>query len=230
MSANWRDIQEQAVAFAARYAEAKDEDRDAKPFWQDLFGLFGIHPRDIGSFEERVKVQGRPGTGKIDYFAPRLFIVEQKSRGKSLKEAYLQALDYYSSIEEGLRPRYIVVSDFEHIVIHDLEAKGKKRESAILLKDLPKQIKKLAFLAGEEAPDHKPEDPIDVKAVRAIGKLHDALKANNYPPEHLSPLLTRLVFLFFADDTGIVENDKFIVSWDGSRLRKDASRPRVSWR
>lgn len=26
---------------------------------------------------------------------------------------------------------------------------------------------------------------------------------------------------------GIVENDKHIVSWDGSRLRKDASRPRV---
>lgn len=29
------------------------------------------------------------------------------------------------------------------------------------------------------------------------------------------------------EHAGIVENDKFIVSWDGSRLRKDASRPRV---
>ena len=29
------------------------------------------------------------------------------------------------------------------------------------------------------------------------------------------------------EKSGIVENDKFIVSWDGSRLRKDAARPRV---
>ena len=29
------------------------------------------------------------------------------------------------------------------------------------------------------------------------------------------------------EKAGIVENDKWIVSWDGSRLRKDASRPRV---
>ena len=29
------------------------------------------------------------------------------------------------------------------------------------------------------------------------------------------------------EKAGIVENDKFIVSWDGSRLRKDAARPRV---
>lgn len=29
------------------------------------------------------------------------------------------------------------------------------------------------------------------------------------------------------EKAGIVEDDKWIVSWDGSRLRKDASRPRV---
>lgn len=29
------------------------------------------------------------------------------------------------------------------------------------------------------------------------------------------------------EKAGIVENDKHIVSWDGSRLRKDAARPRV---
>ncbi len=28
-------------------------------------------------------------------------------------------------------------------------------------------------------------------------------------------------------EAGIVQDDKFIVSWDGSRLAKDASRPRV---
>jgi hypothetical protein len=29
------------------------------------------------------------------------------------------------------------------------------------------------------------------------------------------------------EHAGIVENDRLIVSWDGSRLRKDAARPRI---
>jgi hypothetical protein len=205
MATNWRDIQERAVAFSARYADAKDEDRDAKPFWHDLFGMYGLHPHDIGAFEERVKVHGKPGVGKIDYFAPRLFIVEQKSRGKNLTEAYLQALAYFDSLDAELRPRYIITSDFEHIVIHDLEAKGKKRETTLLLSELPKNVKRFSFLLGEEAEQDAKEEPVDVKAVRAIGKLHSALKSSNYPPEDISRVLTRLVFCFFADDTGIFE-------------------------
>ncbi len=207
MTLNWRDIEERAVTLSHSYADAKDEDRDTKPFWKDVFALFGIDPRVIGSFEERVKIHGRPGTGKMDYFAPKKFLIEQKSRGKDLDEAYAQAMDYFDSLKVEDKPRYVVLCDFNHLIIHDLEGKGKKRMQSFLVKDLSQNIKKLAFLASAETKEYDDDSAIDVKAVRAIGKLHKALKESFYPPEHLSHLLTRLVFCFFADDTGIFERN-----------------------
>lgn len=205
--ANWRDIQDGAVRFAHRYAEAKDEDRDAKPFWIDLFTLYGIDPRSAGAFEERVRIHGRPGVGKIDYFSPKRFLIEHKSRGKNLDTAYKQAMDYFDSLKSEDKPRYVVISDFEHIHIYDLEKSVKGRHTVFLVKDLPKNVKKFAFLLDVEESEYIEEQAINVKAARAIGKLHRALKEAQYPINDLSPLLTRLVFCFFADDTGIFEQN-----------------------
>ena len=204
---HWQDVQDRAITFSSAYLNAKDEDRDAKPFWKDLFVLYGVDPRSIGSFEERVKMHGRAGTGKIDYFAPRRFLVEQKSRGKDLDTAYEQAMDYFDALEKNDKPRYIIVCDFEKMRIYDLETTGKKRLVEFLVKDLSKHVKKLAFLADEEKKEYADEHAISVKAVRAVGKLHKALKDSNYPPEDISPLLTRVVFCLFADDTGIFEKN-----------------------
>lgn len=203
---NWKDIQERAESFAFRYKDAKDEDRDAKPFWKDLLELYGIDPRQVGAFEERVRIHGRPGVGKIDYFAPSKFIIEHKSRGKDLATAYLQAMDYFDALKKVDKPRYIIVSDFARFRVYDLEAlNDRDRMTEFTLEDLPKRVSAFAFFTDEEVRVYKPQEPIDVKAVRAIGKLHTALKASNYIPEHLSPFLTRIVFCCFADDTGIFE-------------------------
>src|SRR3989338_7340903 len=118
---NWRDIQDQAEKFVFSYKDAKDEDRDAKPFWKDLMMLYGVEARSIGAFEERVRVYGRPGVGKIDYFAPRKFLIERKAGGKSLDATYEQALEYFDALASEIRPRHIVVSDFGRIRIYDLE-------------------------------------------------------------------------------------------------------------
>ncbi len=207
MAINWRDIQEQAEAFAHRYADAKDEDRDAKPFWKDLLELYGVDPRQIGAFEERVRIHGRPGVARIDYFAPRKFIIEHKSRGKDLDAAYRQAMDYFDALPKSERPRHIIVSDFARFRVYDLEAPEDNRLSEFTLEELWRHVRLFEFFDNEDVRVYKPEEPIDVKAVRAIGTLHDALRSSNYDPRYLSPLLTRLVFLFFADDTGIFERD-----------------------
>lgn len=205
--ANWRDIQDRAVTFAHNYKDAKDEAKDAKPFWLELFALYGVSARSEGSFEESVKIHGNSGVAKMDYFSPKRFLIEQKSRGKSLTEAYLQAMDYFTALSEDVKPRYIIVCDFEHMHVYDLEAPEKKRKTEFLMKDFPKNVKKLSFLLNEEVQEDKVEKPIDVRAVETVGKLHKALKESNYPKEHLAPLLTRLVFCFFSDDTGIFEQN-----------------------
>lgn len=204
---NWRDVQERAVEFAFRYADARDEDRDKQSFWKDLLALYGVDPRQIGAFEERVRIHGRPGVGKIDYFAPHKFIIEHKSKGKDLEEAFEQAMDYFDALPVTIRPRWIIVSDFARVRVYDLESPVENRVNEFELGELAKHVQVLAFFSDEDVRVYKPEGVIDVKAVRAIGKLYEALRLSNYPPEHISPLLTRLVFLFFADDTGIFEQN-----------------------
>ena len=147
---NWRDIQEQAEAFALKYADAKDEDRDSKPFWKDLLELYGVDPRQIGAFEERVKIHDRPGTGKIDYFAPKRFIIEHKSLGKSLDDAYVQAMDYFDALPKSEKPQYIIVSDFARIRIYDLLSVSEDKSFEFTLEDFSKNVQALAFFTEEE--------------------------------------------------------------------------------
>lgn len=203
MAVNWRDIQEKAEAFVHEWKGTTDEDKWAKPFWTQFFNeVFGIRTRSLGIFEERVKLlSGR--SGKIDFFAPNRFLVEHKTQGRDLSAAFTQAADYFDALSEDEKPRYIIVSDFARFRIYDLEAPAHGRETEFPLVELPRHVKDFHFLTDEKVINYKEEDPINVRAVRAIGKLYEALKESNYPPESISPLLTRLVFCFFADDTGI---------------------------
>src|SRR3989338_5489833 len=203
---NWRDIQDKAVVFSNEWQDTKDEDKWAKAFWVRFFDIFGIRERTLGIFEERVKLLNG-GDGKIDFFAPNRFIIEHKTRGKDLDSAFLQAADYMDALSEDEKPRYIVVSDFARFRIYDLEAPKDSRYAEFALSDLSKNIQRFAFLTDEEVREYKEEDPINVRAVRAIGKLYDALKESNYDPIPLPQLLTRLVFCFFAEDTDIFDRN-----------------------
>src|SRR3989338_9022782 len=206
MAVNWRDIQDKAVAFSHEWQDTKDEDKWAKPFWVRFFDIFRIRERTLGIFEERVKLLNG-GDGKIDFFAPNRFIIEHKTRGKDLDSAFLQAADYMDALSEDEKPRYIVVSDFARFRIYDLEAPKDSRYAEFALSDLSKNIQRFAFLTDEEVREYKEEDPINVRAVRAIGKLYDALKESNYDPIPLPQLLTRLVFCVVAEDTDIFDRN-----------------------
>jgi hypothetical protein len=202
---NWRDIQDKAVAFVHEYGDAKDERKEAQAFWIRFFDIFGVRERTLGMFEERVKLLGSK-YGFIDFFAPREFIVEHKSRGENLDSAFVQVSDYILGLHEDERPRYVITSDFARIRITDLEAPKESRTHEFALSDLPHEIQRFAFLTQEAVREYKPQPDITVRAVRAIGKLYEALRPS-YRPEMISKLLTRLVFCFFADDTDIFNRD-----------------------
>ena len=75
--------------------------------------------------------------GFIDLFWPGVLIVEQKSAGRDLAKAYEQAGGYFDALPEHLRPRYILVSDFQTFELHDLD----ERETvAFPLADLPVHV------------------------------------------------------------------------------------------
>jgi len=152
------------------------------------------------------------GTGKnfIDLLWKGVLIAEHKSAGKDLGKAYSQAMSYVQDlINEGRRldaPRYIIVSDFKRIALHDLD---KDTVLEIELRDLYRHIEAFGFIANIQQVEIKPQDPVNIAAAEKMADLHDALLEGRYPAEHLDKLLTRLLFCLFAEDTRIFEANHF---------------------
>ena len=71
------------------------------------------------------------------------------------------------------------------------------------LADLPKHIHKFSFIMGVQQRRFKDQDPVNVRASELVGAIHDALLSSGYGGEPLQRLMVRLVFCFFAEDTGI---------------------------
>ena len=124
MPLSWNEIRHRAIAFSKEWTGVKREQAEKQTFWNEFFNVFGIPRRSVASFEEPVK--GISGDyGYIDLFWPRMVLVEHKSRGKDLGKAESQAFRYIRDlINEGRVkeiPRYVIVSDFARIALHDLE-------------------------------------------------------------------------------------------------------------
>ncbi len=219
MPLSWNEIKSRALAFSREWADAANEDSEAKPFWIAFFEIFGITNKRVATFEHAVKKFGG-GQGYVDLFWPGVLLVEQKSRGRDLDRAFSQALDYFPGIKERDLPRHIVVCDFARFRLHDLET-GATREFA--LKDLHKHIRHFGFIAGYETQDIKPQNPVNIQAAERMGRLHDALKASGYDGHALEVLLVRLLFCLFADDTGIFQPSQALRTYIEERTREDGS-------
>lgn len=209
MPISWNEIRHNAVAFAREWAGAAREDADAKTFWDDFFQVFGIKRRTVASFEEPVKkLSGQ--WGYIDLFWKGVLLAEHKSRGKQLDKAHAQAMDYIQALKSEGRddeiPRYINVSDFARIALHDLE---EGTSEVIPLQELHRHVDRFAFIPGYKQHKLEPEDPVNIAAVELLGELHDALESGGYTGHNLERFLVRVLFCLFAEDTGLFERDAF---------------------
>jgi len=205
MPLSWNEIKSRALAFSKRWADAGNEDAEAKPFLIDFFEIFGITNKRIASFEHAVKKYGG-GAGYVDLFWPGILLVEMKSRGKNLDRAHAQAMDYFPGIIERDLPRFVLVCDFQRFRLFDLT---EDTVHEFTLAELHKNVRQFGFIAGYQTQVIKPQDPINIKAAERMGRLHDQLKAIGYEGRALELYLVRLLFCLFAEDTSIFEKRQF---------------------
>lgn len=204
------EIRDRAQAFAKEWADETSERAEAQTFWNEFFQVFGRTRREIASFEDPVKKITGKGKNRIDLLWKGMLIAEHKSAGEDLGKAESQAMGYIQDlINEGRRneiPRYVIVSDFARIALHDLD-EGTHLE--IKLEDLPTKVEAFGFLAGIRQVQIKPQDPVNIEAAEKMADLHDALLEGGYPDDKLDQLLTRILFCLFAEDTQIFEINQF---------------------
>jgi len=205
MVLSWNEIKDRALKFSIEWADETRERAEKDSFWNDFFEVFGILRRRVAIFEEPVKKLGDK-QGFIDLFWKGTLLVEHKSKGKNLDKAYEQATDYFPGLKEHELPKYILVSDFERIKLFDLD---ERTEHEFHISEFYKNVKLFGFIAGYQKRTFKEEDPVNIKAAELMGKLHDQLKEFGYEGHPLEVYLVRLLFVLFADDTGIFEKDIF---------------------
>lgn len=199
MAMTRNEIRRRLSAFAKEWQHAARENADAKLFWARFYECFGIRPESATIYEKEVAKLGG-GRGFIDSFIPGKLIVEHKSRGKDLDTAFRQASDYFLALKEAERPRYIITSDFARFQLTDLRTNS---THACTLKELPKRADWFAFLIDDEAAEIAEESNADRRAAYQVSQLHQALLDARFTGHDLEVFMTRLLFCFFADDTGI---------------------------
>ena len=142
MPLSWNEIRHNAIAFSKEWEKVSRETAEKQTFWNEFFAVFGLRRRTVASFEEPVrKLSG--DFAFIDLFWPGVLLVEHKSRGRDLGAAESQAFAYVRHlVSEGRQddvPRFIIVSDFARIALHDLD------EEIVVAADLAVLLQHLSF-------------------------------------------------------------------------------------
>ena len=219
MHLSWNEVRTRAARFAEDWQEASYEKGETQSFYNAFFDIFGVQRRSVARYEEHVrKLDNR--FGFIDLFWPGVLIVEQKSAGRDLAAAYGQAGEYFDSLPERDRPRYILVSDFQSFVLHDLD-EGERISFALVA--LPAYVEAFGFIMGVQRRTFRDQDPVNVEVSKSMGQLHDVLQASGYSGHDLKVFLARMVFCLFADDTGIFEPRDIFLDLLETRTREDGS-------
>ena len=211
--------------FVTRWTGRGYEKGESQTFWIELFhDVLGMErPTEFISFESQVRLSH---TSFIDAYIPSTkVLIEQKSMDKDLRASikqsdgtmltpFQQAKRYASELPVSKHPRWVVVCNFQSMLIYDMEQpQGEPFE--ILLSNLEKDYHLLKFLVGDGQESLRHEMEVSIKAGELVGRIYEAFlkQYGDHPtPEDLhslNVLCVRLVFCLYAEDAGVFGKDQF---------------------
>lgn len=207
------------------------EDANRQPFIDDfLRRVCGVdQPTKYIEYEKDVRVEdnGKKTTKRIDGYIPATKVMwEMKGSNKDLTEEitqsggikltpFKQAWRYSEYLPQEEKPRWIIISNFNEIDIHDMN-NPLSDPTVIMLKDLTTKYKSFDFMVDQTAQQIIDEKKLSVAAGDLVAKIYRelskaySLHANlndERIQKSLNMLIVRLVFLLYADDTGIIGNN-----------------------
>lgn len=220
-----------ARKFVERWQQAEgNEDREARSFLIELLqDVLGIKdPTKVLDFERRVK--GR----KIDAFYEDMgILLEAKSRKPGILDErrnngaygfetpYEQAKWYANELPSSIKPRWIIVTDFDEFRIHDLDTENPEREYvSVKLEDLPEQSYLFDFFFDKSQSRLVKEKELSVEAGEIVGRLYNSLMAqyknidtDAHEQRSLNILIVRFVFLLYAEDAGLLQEHQAFLKY-----------------
>ncbi|MBQ9363281.1 MAG: class I SAM-dependent DNA methyltransferase [Bacteroidaceae bacterium] len=187
-----------------RLADSFSKDANPAEVGYRLLYSFGKSERDIERFKE--------GKGILKTFDGLL--IKGLFCYKPVKTVQLtQQIERLKSDQQVVKaaPKIVAVSDGKTLLAYDLREKDTYENQ---LERLPSDFAFFYPLMDVERVHYVEESPADIKAAEKLAKLHDELRAYNEfrtgdDLHDLNIFITRLLFCFFAEDTGIFEENLF---------------------
>ena len=234
-----------AEAFAKRWAGRGDETQEGRSYWIDLFqNVLGVEDAiERLKFEVPVHTDsGSTHAGYIDVLIPSASaLVEMKGRDVDLDKREVRQGREVTPAEQGRgyavglplnqQPRYVIACNFREIRVYDRNVNPLCTGDEYLrleLVELPKNLPALKFLNGGGSAPRSVQRAVSIEAGRIMGQIHNEIAGLYHDPDSeeshhaLSVLCTRLMFLMFCEDAGLIEPGLFrdyVASVDGGHLR-----------
>ena len=195
------------IEIEERLTRITDQDYDPESFGLQFVEAMGANPTTLKQLR----------AGKSNTEIPGAILWRQKAHilavaPGGVDEALSTLQASKATGDSKKKPRFLIATDGTYISSIDL----KRREtSQIAFEDLATSFNFFLPMAGFERFQAAEENPIDIKAVGKLAKLHDAILKRN--PDWKDPsrehdlhvLMTRLIFCFFAEDIGILPDSVF---------------------
>lgn len=192
---------------------------DKENFIYDLLVAYGISKTSI----TRLK-KGDFNLSKIDgevLYKKKVFFKEVAT------DKLFATIDELTKNEEDLKhnPRFVIVTDYKTLLAKDTRT-GLTLDTPIL--EINKRYDFFLPWAGQEKYQSKNENHADRKASYEMAKLYDILVHENpniYEDggHNLNIFLSRLLFCFFAEDTGIFEEEGIFTNTLAQHTKPDGS-------
>ena len=172
-----------------------------------LLQSFGKSERDIARYKE-----GKGVLKTFDGLLIKGLFCYQSASMFSLTDQ-LEMLKTNATVIKAA-PKIVAVSDGKTILAYDLREKDTYENQ---LDRLPSDFAFFYPLMDVERVHYVEESPADIKAAEKLAKLHDELRSynefrSNDDLHDLNIFISRLLFCFFAEDTGIFEENLFTSS------------------
>ena len=233
--------QKAAKEFSEYWKDKGDEKQYTQKFWIDLLQrvVGAVNAIKVIDFEERVK------TGSVKfidgYIAETRTIIEQKGSKINLDEKekqsdgvfltpYEQAKRYNDALPYSQKAKWIVVSNFTEIRIHNMDIQeSEKLFERIMLSDLPDECYRLQFLIDKHNENIRREEELSIEAGRRVKKLYESLlpqykNTDAKSLRSLNILCVRIVFCLYAEDAGLFAKrtsfEDYIKSFNLPNVRK----------
>lgn len=220
--------------FIKTWQSQGSEVADKVTFWNTLLEILGVPKQQIENktyieYEKPIKLkENEKFHGSIDAYIPSTkVLIEQKSNGVDLFKPesrpnggdiekitpFEQAKRYDNHLGSKEKANFLVLSNFNQIVIYDVRESVDVKPLTINLKDLEKDLYLLDFLVKpDETKRLEKEKRISVAAGELVSRIYNEFanifaKYNQVDDEKIkhsiNTLCVRLVFCLYAEDAGL---------------------------